>query len=335
MKKLFAIVLTGMLLVAGCGTTKPAAAPSSSGGSGSSSTSAPATPKVDFPTKTVTLVAHTAPGGGADVFARQSGKALQNVLGKTVVIDNRSGGSGAIALQYAAEAKPDGYTVLSITDTMIITPLNNQIPKDLTAFKPVSRLVVDPNVLYVKADSKWTLDSMLEAITKGSANVKWAASQAGTPETMAMETLISKYKAKINSVMMGDGSKAITAVLSGDCEASIAEVAEILPQLQAKQLKVLAVFNSQRIPAMNDIPTMAEKGYPDLVLDKFRGYAVPKDTPDEIVKILEDSFKKVLEDPDYKKTYTNNMQIPAYQGSADLQKTIDAKRATYKTAFGK
>ena len=331
MKKLFAILVAGMLLVAGCGTTKPAAAPSSSGGS----SSAPATAKVDFPSKTVTLVAHTAPGGGADVFARQSGKALQNVLGKTVVIDNRSGGSGAIALQYAADAKSDGHTVLAITDTMIITPLNNQIPKDLSSFKPVARLVVDPNVLYVKADSKWTLDSMLEAITKGSTNVKWASSQAGTPETMATDILINKYKAKINSVMMGDGSKAITAVLSGDCEASIAEVAEILPQIEAKQLKVLAVFNSQRIPSMNDIPTMSEKGYPDLVLDKFRGYAVPKDTPDDVVKILEDSFKKVLDDPDYKKIYTNNKQIPSFLGAADFQKSIDAKRAIYKTAFGK
>lgn len=334
MKKLFAILLTGMLLVVGCGTTKPATTPTSSGGS-SSGTSAPAATKVDFPTKTVTLVAHTAPGGGADVFARQSGKALQNVLGKTVVIDNRSGGSGAIALQYGAEAKPDGYTVLAITDTMIITPLSNQIPKDLSYFKPVARLVIDPSVLYVKADSKWTLDSLLDAIKNGTANVKWAASQAGTPETMAIDTLIKKYNSKINSVMMGDGSKAITAVLSGDVEASIAEVAEIRPQLDAKQLKVLAVFNSQRIPAMKDVPTMVEKGFPDLVLDKFRGFAVPKDTPDNIVKVLEDSFKKVLDDPDYKKIYDSNMQIPAFQGSVDLQKTLDAKKATYKEAFGK
>lgn len=332
MKKLFAILLTGLLLVAGCGTTKPAATPSAGG---SSSTSAPATAKVDFPTKTVTLVAHTAPGGGADVFARQSGKALQTVLGKTVVIDNRSGGSGAIALQYGAEARPDGYTVLAITDTMLITPISNKIPKDLSFFKPVARLVIDPNVLYVKADSKWTLDSMLEAITKGSQNVKWAASQAGTPETMAIDTLITKHSAKINSVMMGDGSKAITAVLSGDVEASIAEVAEILPQLEAKQFKVLAVFNSQRIPSMKDVPTMAEKGYPDLVLDKFRGFAVPKDTPDEVVKVLEEAFKKVLDDPDYKKTYTNNMQVSAFQGSVDFQKTLDAKNATYKAAFSK
>lgn len=321
MKRFFAILLAGTLLLAGC-ASKPAAAPS------------PAAPKTDFPTKTVTLVAHTAPGGGADVFARQSGKAIQNVLGKTVVIDNRSGGSGAIALQHVADAKPDGYTVLAITDTMIITPLKNQVPKDLSYFKPVARMVVDPSVLYVKADSKWTLDSLLEAIIKGDKNVKWAASQAGTPETMAIDTLIKKYNAKINSVMMGDGSKAITAVLSGDCEASIAEVAEIVPQLDAKQLRVLAVFNSQRIPAMNDIPTMVEKGYPDLVLDKFRGYAVPKDTPDDIVKILEDAIKKALEDPDYKKTYTNNMQIPAFQGSADLQKTLDEKKATYTAAFG-
>lgn len=332
MKKFLAALLTGvMLLATGCGTAqKTTTSPSPA-----SSSAAPAAPKVDFPTKAITLVAHTAPGGGGDVFCRQVGKALQTTLGKSVVIDNRPGGSGAVALQYVSEAKPDGYTLLAITDTMIITPLNNKVPKDLSNLKPVSRLVLDANVLYTKADSKWTADSMLDAIKNGNAKVKWADSQAGTPEDIAIQTLITKYGSKINSVIMGDGSKAITSVLSGDTEASVAEVAEILPQLKANQVKVLLSFNSTRIPALPDVPTFVEKGYPDLVIDKFRGFAVPKDTPDEIVKILEDAFKKTIDDADYKKTYTENNQIPSFLGSADFTKFVSQRTETYKKAFGK
>ncbi|NLI91793.1 MAG: tripartite tricarboxylate transporter substrate binding protein [Peptococcaceae bacterium] len=321
MRKISTLVISILLvlvLVAGC-ANQPAAAPA----------------KEKFPNKAISLVAHTAPGGGGDVFARQLGKAIQTATGNTVVIDNRSGGSGAVALQYVAESKPDGYTLLGITDTMIITPINNNIPKDLSSFKPVARVVLDPNVLYVRADSKWTADSMLEAIFKGKQNIKWAASQAGTPETAVIDTLIKKHNAKISSVLMGDGSKALTAVLGGDVEASVAEIAEIKPQLDAKQVKILMSFNSQRNPASPDIPTFAEKGYPDLSIDKFRGIAAPKDTPDEIVKILEDAIKKALEDPEYKKTYTANMQIPAFQGSAEFQKTITAKTELYKKAFAK
>jgi tripartite-type tricarboxylate transporter receptor subunit TctC len=283
-----------------------------------------------FPTKTVTLVAHTAPGGGGDVFCRPVAKVLQEMWGKPVVVDNRPGGSGAVSLQLVSDSRPDGHTLLALTNTHLITALRSNIPKTVSDLQPVSRLLLEGVLLYVKQESKWTAESFLEALFKGTANVKIGSSQAGTPDSMAIETLAKKYKGKINMVVYPDSNKAIVGVLGGDVDAATSEISEIKPQLDAKKLKVLLTFNSKRIPAFPNVPTFVEKGYPEVVIDKFRGFAVPKNTPPEAVKALEEAFQKVLNNADYKKTLANAEQIPAYQNAADFQKFITDTDNFYK-----
>jgi len=128
-------------------------------------------PVVKYPEKAITALVFTGPGGGSDLFARQSGKALQTILGKPFMIENRVGGSGAIAMQTAATATPDGYTLLGITNTLLITPLRNSTPKSLADFTPIARLVLDPMVVYVRADSKYDTNSFLEAIKTGDRSI--------------------------------------------------------------------------------------------------------------------------------------------------------------------
>ena len=174
----------------------------------------------------------------------------------------------------------------------------------------------------------------MDALFKGTANVKIGSSQAGTPDSMAIETLAKKYKAKINMVVFPDSNKAIVAVLSGDVDAATSEISELKPQLDAKKLKVLMTFNSKRIPAFPNLPTFVEKGYPDVVIDKFRGFAAPKNTPPEAVKALEEAFRKVLDNADYRKTLSNAEQIPAYQNAAEFQKFVTETENSYKAALG-
>ncbi len=287
-----------------------------------------------FPTKPVTLVAHTAPGGGGDVFCRPVAKTLQEIWGKPVVVDNRPGGSGAVSLQLVSESRPDGHTLLALTNTHLITGLRSNIPKTVADLQPVSRLVLEGVLLYVKEDSKWTAESFLDALFKGTVNVKIGSSQAGTPDSMAIEALAKKYKAKINMVVFPDSNKAIVAVLSGDVDAATSEISELKPQLDAKKLKVLMTFNSKRIPAFPNLPTFVEKGYPDVVIDKFRGFAVPKSTPPDAVKALEEAFRKVLDNADYRKTLSNSEQIPAYQNAAEFQKFVAETESSYKASLG-
>lgn len=286
-----------------------------------------------YPEKAITIVAFTAPGGGGDIFARQCGKALQNILGKPVITENRPGGSGAIAMQFAATARPDGYTLLGVTNTLLITPLRQDTPKRMDDFLPVARLVLDPMVLYVRADSKYTTDSFLQEVKSGDGSLKIGCPQAGSSETIAIEALKKQYGGKIHMVPFTDSTKAMTAVLSGDVVASMGELAELNPQLLAKTVKVLFALTSKRIPQYADMPTFVEKGYPNVVTDKFRGIVAPKGTPAEVIKILEEACKKSLDDPEYKKTYTNNLQTPAFLGAADFGKFMKEWENRYKAYF--
>jgi putative tricarboxylic transport membrane protein len=286
-----------------------------------------------YPEKPITIVAFTAPGGGGDLFARQSGKGLQNILGKTIITENRPGGSGAIAMQFAATARPDGYTLLGVTNTLLITPLRQETPKRIDDFIPIARVVLDPMVLYVRADSKYDTNSFLNEIKNGDGNLKIGCPQAGSPETIAIEALKKQYGGKLHMVPFTDSTKAMTSVLGGDVVASMGELAELNPQLLAKSVKILFGLTSKRIPQFPDMPTFVELGFPNVVTDKFRGLAAPKGTPPEVIKILEEACKKVLDDPDYKKLYTNNLQTPAYLNGPDFGKFMKEQEARYKAYF--
>lgn len=311
----FAAVLITALIITGCGQSV-----------GTQKT-------VKYPEKAITVVAFTGPGGGSDLFSRQSGKALQTILGKPVMTENRVGGSGAVAMQNVAESKPDGYTLIGVTNTLLITPIRNQTPKSMADMIPIARLVLDPMVVYVRADSKYDSNSFLEAIKNGDGSLKVACPQAGSPETIAMETLSKKYNGKIHMIPYPDSSKALPAVLGGDVDASMGELAELIPQLEAKTVKIVMALTTKRIPSHPDMPTFVEKGYADVNVDKFRGYAAPKGTPPEVIKILEEACKKALDDPEYKKTYTNNYQVPAYLGSEEFGKFLKETEDKYRAYF--
>jgi tripartite-type tricarboxylate transporter receptor subunit TctC len=236
-------------------------------------------------------------------------------------------------LQNVAESKADGYTLLGTTNTLLITPIRNNTPKSLFDMAPVARLVLDPMVVYVRADSKYDSNSFLEAIKNGDGSLKIACPQAGSPETMAVETLVKKYNGKIHMIPYPDSSKSLPAVLGGDVDATLGEIAELVPQLEAKTVKIVMALTSKRVPSHPDIPTFQEKGYPDVVVDKFRGYSAPKGTPPEVIKILEEALKKSLDDPEYQKVIAKNYQIPAYLGAEDFGKFLKQTEENYKTYF--
>lgn len=287
----------------------------------------------NYPSKTITLVSHTSPGGGTDLFLRALAPFIQKRLNTPVVVENRPGGSSAVAMQYVKSMPPDGYTMICSTDSLLITPLKNKLPASTHDFRPVSRLLIEGNVLYVRADSKWTAKSMLEAITKGTKNVNWGTTQAGSPETISTTTLIKKYKCKINPVAYGEGPKALLGVLGGDVEASAAELAEIQAQLQAKQLRVILSFNSERIPQLPDVPTFVESGFPDVFIDKFRGLHIHKDTSDEVVAILDRTVADIMKDPEYLKIAERNVQIPAYLNAKAFAEFMKKTEANYAVFF--
>ncbi|MEW5932009.1 MAG: tripartite tricarboxylate transporter substrate binding protein [Bacillota bacterium] len=303
------------LLVAGCG-----------GGS-----SANKEPEVKYPEKPITIVAHSVPGSGADLFARQVAKALEGILKQSVVVENKPGGSGAVAVSYVAKANPDGYTLLGVTNTMLVTPFVAQTPNTLADLEPIARLVVDPDVIYVRADSPYQTAQDLFAALKEKPQ-KWGCPQVSSPEYIAAIELKEKYGLQIDPIPYAGGSEALTSVLNGDVVAGVCEPAEIAGQIKAGEVKVLATFTPTPLEAFADVPTVKALGY-DVSFEKFRGLMAPKGTPPQVIKILAEALQKVLDDPGFQSYYKDNSMQKGYLDAAGFAQAIEEARKGYEEYF--
>lgn len=323
---LIALLVLGAVTLAGCGGKQEQAPQAGSGQQGGGEPAKQA----EYPTKEITLVVHTAPGGGGDVYGRQLAKYLEPVLGKPVVVENRPGGSGATALSYVAKAAPDGYTLLALTNTLVMTPIKNKTPNTIDDLDLIAQTQADPTVLYVSAKSPYkTAQELLEAAkTK---KMKWGAAQVGSPDYIALNNAVNAI-AKGNIVMIPSESSAesMTQVLGGVIEAASAEPSEIKGQVEAGELRVLASFTAERIPGMDNVPTLKELGYgDDTVFVKFRGIGAPKGIPAEVKEKLEKALQEAINNPEYKQLIESGYSKITFQDSAAFTQTINELKQEY------
>ncbi len=257
--------------------------------------------RIAYPQKVVTLVTHSSPGAGSDVFLRELVKYLQRYVNATFIVENDEGGSGAKAVARVAAAKPDGSMFYATTPTYVLTSLLSKPSKTYKDLDPLVNFFTDSEIIYVRAESPYkTLKDLIDHAR--SARGRWGAANPGSLERQAAEEL--KMAAKVNAAVVSHegGGDLMINVLNGTLDMGIGEMAEIRAQYEAKKVRVLATFNGQRMIGLPNVPTVKESGY-NVVLAKFRGLAGPKGTPPAIAKIWDDVATKILADPEYKKAY--------------------------------
>jgi putative tricarboxylic transport membrane protein len=263
-----------------------------------------------YPYKVVTLVTHSSPGAGGDVFLREMARVLPRYIDATFVVRNIPGGSGARAIAFVATAKPDGQTIYGTTPTYIYTSLMSSPPKTYKDLDPLVNVFMDPEVAYTRADGpfKTIKDLVDHAKTKRSG---WGAANPASLERQAAEQL--KAAAKVNAAVVSHegGGEMMINVLNGTLDMGVGEYQELRAQLAVGKIRVLATFNPQRIPRFPDVPTLKELGY-DVELEKFRGFAAPKGLPAEVIRIWETAVPLVLADPEFKKIYDAEALIPSF-----------------------
>lgn len=256
---------------------------------------------VEYPHKVVTLVTHSSPGGGSDVFLRELSKYLGRQINATFVVENVQGGSGAKAMAKLATSKPDGSIFYATTPTYIYTSLLSAPEHRYDALQPVVNFFTDSEVVYTAVNSPYK--SLADVIAKAKAgDGKWGAANPASLERQAAEQL--KAAAGVNAAVVthdGGGDMMIN-VLNSTLDVGIGEVQELRSQLESNQVRLLATFNPTRMKDFPDVPTVKESGY-DVVLQKFRGLAAPKGLPDEIGAIWDKAAQGVLADPEYQKAY--------------------------------
>ena len=270
-----------------------------------------------YPVDRVTLVTHSSPGGGSDVFLRDLAKHLGPVMNIRFIVENITGGSGAKAMAYVAKAKPDGATYYATTPTYIQTSLLSKPEFGYTALEPVAIVFQDPEVIFTRADAPWkSLSEVLEHARRNPGKSRWGAANPASLERIAMERLAKKAGVKAPIVPHEGGGDMMINVLNGTLDIGVGEVQEMQGQLSAGKIRLLATLSEQRLRLLPDVPTVKEQGV-DLVVRKFRGLAGPKGIPPEVTKALEAGLAKALADPAYRASYTKNDLLPAFMGRQD------------------
>jgi putative tricarboxylic transport membrane protein len=273
--------------------------------------------QVKYPHQTVTLVTHSSPGGGSDVFLRELAKHLTPIMGVNFVVENVRGGSGARAVARVAQAPADGSVFYATTPTYIQTSLLSKTEFGWDSLEPVAVVFYDPEVVYTRTQSPFK--NLADAVAYAKANpgkAKWGAANPASLERIALEQLNRKLGLRAPVVSHEGGGDLMINVLNGTLDMGIGEIQEIRAQLDAGQVKLLGVLSDKRLDQFPDLATAKEQGI-DLSVTKFRGLAGPKGLSAEVAAAWEDALKKVLASPTYKKEYEKENLIPVLKNRAE------------------
>ena len=265
-----------------------------------------------YPHKNVTLVTHSSPGGGSDVFLRALAKHLGPKMGVNFAVENVRGGSGARAVSRVAQAPADGSMFYATTPTYIQTTMLSKVPHGYDSLMPVAIVFLDPEVIYTRTESPHqTLGQAMAHARANPGKGRWGASNPASLERMAMERLNRLTQARAAIVSHEGGGDQMIGVLNGTYDLGIGEIQEVRAQLEAKKIRLLAVLTDKRLPDFPQLATAEEQGI-DLVVTKFRGLAGPKNLPPDVLKAWSEGLQAVLADPVYRKEYERESLVPSF-----------------------
>lgn len=273
-----------------------------------------------YPQTRVTLVTHSSPGGGTDVFLRELSKHLGPLMKTSFAIENIRGGSGATAVARVAAAAPNGSMLYGTTPTYIQTTLLSKPQVGYDGLDPIVIVFIDPEVIYTRADSPFkSLADVIEHAKANPGKSRWAASNPASLERLAMERLARVSAVHAAIVSHDGGGDQIIGVLNGTYDIGIGEIQELRAQLDAGKLRLLATLSDTRLAGLPGLATAKEQGF-NVVVKKFRGLAGPKGMSDELASAWEDGIRKVLSSPEYKAQYAKEHLIPMPMGRAEARR---------------
>ncbi|HLO12919.1 MAG TPA: tripartite tricarboxylate transporter substrate binding protein [Pseudoneobacillus sp.] len=289
----------------------------------------------DYPTKQIELIVPYAAGGGTDSVARAFADAAKNHLSQPMGVVNKVGGGGAVGMTEGSSAKPDGYKVTLVTVEMVT--LHNLglaafTPNDFT---PVARLNADPAAITVSADAPWnTVDEFIEYAKQNPGKIRIGNSGSGAIWHLAALSLEEKTGAKFNHIPFEGAAPAVTALLGGHIEAVTVSPGEVASQVENGKLKILGVMSADRLEKYQDVPTLKENGI-DLEIGTWRGLAVPKDTPQDVVDVLKETAQKVTEEQSFQDVLSNMNLGLSYADNEEFQNQINKEDESFKAIIDK
>lgn len=269
-----------------------------------------------YPARQIRFVVPFAPGGSSDIISRSVASQLSTTLGQQVYVENKGGGGGNIAMEEVKRAAPDGYTlILGHIGTLAVNPAmyGAKLPYDpIKDFQPVSLLAVVPNVIAVNPNVP--INSLKELVASAKAKpgkLNYGSAGNGSAGHLAMEYF--KLEAGIDLVHIpyrGTGPM-LSDLLGGQLELTFNGIPPIISQIKAGKLRPLAVGSAARVPALPDVPTIAESGYPGFETSQWYGLMAPAGVPRPIIDKLHEGVVKALASDDAKKRISDDGGVVA------------------------
>jgi tripartite-type tricarboxylate transporter receptor subunit TctC len=254
--------------------------------------------QTNYPNRPIKLVVPFAPGGTSEIVARAVGQQLSMQLGQPVVVENKPGGAGTIAMSEVAQAAPDGYTlIIGHVGTLAVNPYAMpKQPYDVNRdFVPVALLVRVPNIFVVYGELPAKNFQEFVALAKSKpGQLNYGSAGNGSAGHLAFEYLKLVTGMDIVHVPYRGTGPQLQDLLGGRLDATSAGTPALLPHIRSGKIRAIAVGTPQRIPALPDTPTVAELGYRDFETAQWYGVLTPKGTPRDIVVNLNTEINKAL-----------------------------------------
>ena len=284
-----------------------------------------------YPAKPIRLIIPTAAAGGPDTIGRAVGQKLTDNLGQTVVVDNRAGASGAIALEVGKLAAPDGYTINIISASQVIRPLLFKVPYDLERdFTPITQLSAQSYVLMTT--SSLPVKSVSELLAHARANpgrLNYASVGQGSQIHLMTELFRSMTNIQVVHVPYKGIAAAYPDLFAGSIHFTFAGIISAQPHVKAQRVRALAVSGPNRMKALPELPTVAEAGVPGFAVTQWYGMLAPPGTPRSIVEFLNKEINRALQQPDVAGRIAAEGSEAVGTTPAQLADLIKAERAKW------
>ncbi len=287
---------------------------------------APAAQAAAFPTKDVKVIVPFAPGGGVDVTVRMLGEVAPKYLGgKKLIVENLPGGGAVTGQTAGAKAKPDGYTLLAYTSSVVSNPMQKKTAFTYKDFAVINMYCFDPEVLVVPANSQYkTLKEFVDASKKK--DITMATPGHSTSHHMAALMMQSSLGSKFSYIHTSSAPQQVTQLLGGHVESAMMALGEVTSYLKDGSLRIVGIMSDTKFKGAENLTPMSSVGFKQ-EWGAFRGIAAPAKTPKDVVKTLSDAFEKMTKDPDFIKRMESAGYPVAFKNAAEFSKYVDGVAA--------
>ncbi len=284
-----------------------------------------------FPDKPITLVVHAAAGGGSDIFSRTLSAAFEKekLLPQPIVVENKPGGSGAIAFAYVAGKKADPYFLLTAVTSFLTTPILRKSQITYKDFTPIANFAFDEYIIIARADGKYkSVKDIVDEAKKSPKKVTVGGTQLGSSDSICAYLLEKAAGVQFNFIVFNSGGEVNAALMGGHIDWAVSNPGEALELAKAGKVRTLGVYADKRLVGAPEVPTLKEQGY-NVTYVQNRGLVAPAGIPDAARKVYEQAFQKYMKTEIWKNYLTDNLLSEAWMDGPSFGKWLESENGRY------